>query len=458
MTFKLATWLPAAILCLLLSAAAVVAEENYCLARPRLAFEPAPPLVELLAETMGHPNYQGRLRIYVAEPLSRWEAYDYQPYHYGFLDFALDIPLSLAYNESRADTIRWDGNAAGFNNLSANNLIVIAAIFNGAGYTAYSYSGYPFTAYNVDAAAAAKTDSQWSNTVNANYSHTVFIEEGTGTWCPYCPSMRDALSQIYESQQYPMFFVAMVEDKNAKARARLYNDYNIGAFPSAFFDGGYRVYVNGDPFPSQYIQRIAQCGARDAHRFDLSISMDWVSAGVIDVGYVLTNREIINTKPTTPETPTGIAQGAINKPYSFKTVGDDPDGDRLEYRFYWQSGDTSGWYGMHNPLDTCTATHSWGTTGIQYVAVQSRDEYGMLSNWSSTKQVQIFPYVAGDANGNGTVNILDATAIISYLYKQGPAPNPLDAGNANGVGAINILDATYLISYLYKGGMPPVYP
>ncbi len=112
---------------------------------------------------------------------------------------------------------------------------------------------------------------------------------------------------------------------------------------------------------------------------------------------------------------------------------------------------------MHNPLDTCTASHSWGATGIQYVAVQSRDEYGMLSNWSSTKQVQIFPYVAGDANGNGTVNILDATFIISYLYKQGPAPNPLEAGNANGVGVINILDATYLISYLYKSGMPPVY-
>lgn len=67
-------------------------------------------------------------------------------------------------------------------------------------------------------------------------------------------------------------------------------------------------------------------------------------------------------------------------------------------------------------------------------------------------------YICGDADGSGSVNILDVTCLISYLYKSGAAPVAEEAGDANGNGAINILDATYLINYLYKGGPEPICP
>lgn len=63
----------------------------------------------------------------------------------------------------------------------------------------------------------------------------------------------------------------------------------------------------------------------------------------------------------------------------------------------------------------------------------------------------------GDANGNGTINILDGTYILSYLYQQGPPPPALLAGDADGNDSINILDVTYLINYLFKGGSVPLY-
>lgn len=63
----------------------------------------------------------------------------------------------------------------------------------------------------------------------------------------------------------------------------------------------------------------------------------------------------------------------------------------------------------------------------------------------------------GDVNNSVSVNILDITYLISYLYKGGPAPVPYEcAGDVNASSSVNILDITYLISYLYKGGPPPI--
>ncbi len=67
-------------------------------------------------------------------------------------------------------------------------------------------------------------------------------------------------------------------------------------------------------------------------------------------------------------------------------------------------------------------------------------------------------FICGDANSDGDVNIFDITSLISYLYKGGPAPDPMEAADVNDDGTVNIFDITYLINYLYKGGEPPLCP
>lgn len=63
----------------------------------------------------------------------------------------------------------------------------------------------------------------------------------------------------------------------------------------------------------------------------------------------------------------------------------------------------------------------------------------------------------GDANNDGTINQLDITYIIDYLYKGGPPPEPDPLmGDADCNGIVVLLDVTYLISYLYKGGPEPL--
>jgi len=61
----------------------------------------------------------------------------------------------------------------------------------------------------------------------------------------------------------------------------------------------------------------------------------------------------------------------------------------------------------------------------------------------------------GDANWDLSINILDVTYLINYLYKGGFPPVATYCGDADGSGSINILDGTYLINYLYTEGPPP---
>ncbi len=65
-------------------------------------------------------------------------------------------------------------------------------------------------------------------------------------------------------------------------------------------------------------------------------------------------------------------------------------------------------------------------------------------------------YICGDADGNESINVSDAVYIIAYIFKGGPAPDPLCVADADGNDTVNISDAVYLINYVFKGGPPPV--
>jgi hypothetical protein len=65
---------------------------------------------------------------------------------------------------------------------------------------------------------------------------------------------------------------------------------------------------------------------------------------------------------------------------------------------------------------------------------------------------------AGDANGDGLTNVGDVVFVINYVFRGGPAPDPVEAGDANCDDAVNIGDAVSLISYIFGGGPAPNCP
>jgi hypothetical protein len=65
---------------------------------------------------------------------------------------------------------------------------------------------------------------------------------------------------------------------------------------------------------------------------------------------------------------------------------------------------------------------------------------------------------AGDVTGDGLVDLGDAIFLLNYLYKGGPAPDPLSLADLNCDGQVEMGDVVYLVNYLYKGGPPPCSP
>jgi C1A family cysteine protease len=64
-------------------------------------------------------------------------------------------------------------------------------------------------------------------------------------------------------------------------------------------------------------------------------------------------------------------------------------------------------------------------------------------------------FLAGDANGDGDINVGDALHIINYVFKEGPPPVPYEAGDSNCDLVVDIGDAVHLINYIFRGGSPP---
>ena len=77
---------------------------------------------------------------------------------------------------------------------------------------------------------------------------------------------------------------------------------------------------------------------------------------------------------------------------------------------------------------------------------------------SILENMTIVQFICGDANSDETLNVGDAVYLINYVFKSGPAPDPLCVGDSNGDEAVNVGDAVHMINYVFKSGPPPVEP
>ena len=67
------------------------------------------------------------------------------------------------------------------------------------------------------------------------------------------------------------------------------------------------------------------------------------------------------------------------------------------------------------------------------------------------------PFLRGDTNDDGSVDIADAIGLLGVLFT--PGSNPLaceDAGDANDDGSVDVADAISILGFLFTPGTPPL--
>jgi len=329
--------------------------------------------------------YKGILKVYVVEPESRWIMHDNNPYHYGFLDYAVNEEIELNYNEEYSVNTIWNPSTTEFSDVQEDNLIVIAAVFNQNVQQKYAYPPFnnPFNAHLVDAAAGARPGETDHNTVSENYTHTVLVEEGTATWCPYCPAMANALHSVYSSGEYPFYFIAYVTDENPLAVERM-AEMNLAAYPSSFFDGGNKLVVGGYDSERTYTTKIESSGRRDVHSLDLSLSVDWTSSDTLEIAVSIRNtEEIISNGPPAVPAISGntIAEFGTDQQYEIRAR--DPEGNTVYYMIDWGDGTTSDWLGPYASNTEIIQHHIWDVKGTYNIQVKAKDIYNQESEWGS---------------------------------------------------------------------------
>ena len=161
-----------------------------------------------------------------------------------------------------------------------------------------------------------------------------------------------------------------------------------------------------------------------------------------------------NIPPNIPDVPTGPSSGHQYFTNEFSSTTIDEDGDDLYYQWEFIDGSGSKWLGPYNSGEQMMLSNIWNSPGIFNVKVRVNDLWN-ISEWSEPHNITIYDIVCGDSNNDSDINIGDSVFVLNYVFKGGPAPDPLCEGDANGDGSVNVGDAVYLIGYVFKGGSPP---
>ena len=341
--------------------------------------------------------YTGHLRVYVVEPVSRWKDNNGGPYHFGFLGFAFNDDISIDPQDTLQKSLTWNGD------VTEDNVMVIAVVSNSEQHQEYASppSDKPFKAYYTDATAAATPGNTGYNMVTTGFTHTVFVEEITATWCSYCPAMNNALDNIYKTGDYPWYYVGLVYDKNSQAAYRR-DEYGISGVPTAFFDGGYTVTQGERSSESICRPLIEACGSRQVPALDLSVSVKYTGDGNLQIAIVLTNGNEMSGN----QSPTADAGG----PY-YASVGDaitfdgsrssDTEGMIEGYRWDFTNDGTydTEW------LISATTTYSYSSFGTYTVKLEVKDDTDGTDTDTTTVQIiRVIPSAQINGPYSGMVN------------------------------------------------------
>ncbi|UCF49381.1 MAG: hypothetical protein JSU91_06440 [Thermoplasmatales archaeon] len=289
-------------------------------------------------------QYNGYIRLFISEIISRYNTSIGDPFHFGFLDFAFDESISISPGDIYTDHKIWNGyeheDAHGddFGDLKANNIQVALVLYNLS-------DGY------VDETVIAQVPNNQPYKPIDPFPESGSVDLGAEvdlSWNCSDPDGDDLFYDVYlgTTNPPPLFATNVTEE---------------------FFDPGLLE------FQSMYYWYIVS----NDHRGGTNESSIWN----------FTTK--INYIPEIPSTPFGPTLGNVGEELEYVTTTFEPDGDDLYYWFDWGNGNNSGWVGPFEASEIANASYIWSESGDYTIKVKAKDEYGYESKWSEGFDIYI---------------------------------------------------------------------
>ncbi|MCZ6795448.1 MAG: CotH kinase family protein [Planctomycetota bacterium] len=93
-----------------------------------------------------------------------------------------------------------------------------------------------------------------------------------------------------------------------------------------------------------------------------------------------------------------------------------------------------------------------GTVKVAVINTRPQDSPAAQTLEFTYEGPDALPFVRGDADANGRVNIADAVVILRYLTRGDVAPSCEDALDGDDSGIVNLTDAIFLLNHLFRPG------
>ena len=335
-------------------------------------------------------QYNGFIRVPIAEVVSRYLTSGGDHYHHGFLDYAfpMNTAISIPAGGTYTNSVNWDGNlhcdnhGTYFGDVTAGNIMVMMGVFNSnTNYVDETSLGFIQVPPNIP-----------SNPNPANGTTNVPINKVL-SWIGGDPNPHDIVTyDVYFGTSNPPPIVINNQSNTT---------YNPGALN----------------FTTSYYWKIVA----------------WDNNGSSAAGPIWQFMTRGNSPPNTPKNPSpadGATNIAINPTLSWS--GGDPDGDKCYYDVYFEAG---------NPNPKLVSTNQTGTTykpsqleynTTYYWKIVSEDAFGEIAEgpvWSFTTmgEPQYFPDldctgtlvwsgVEAGSSVTGTLRVMNIGDQTSELY------------------------------------------
>jgi hypothetical protein len=123
---------------------------------------------------------------------------------------------------------------------------------------------------------------------------------------------------------------------------------------------------------------------------------------------------------------------------------------------FFRIDDTTG--SLDNPgIDNGVYIDTDVDSGVVYDYILiSEDGGGRLGMYSDifTIEAGAGTFLRGDANGDGAIDIGDIVFLVNFIFKHGPAPDPMESGETNCDDYLDIGDVVNIIYYVYQTWPP----